>query len=358
MVFTMLWLPVLFSLPGSLMAQDTLAVLAVLPLYYAVGVSLIHTFDDQGKHAWLGKWVGVVILAWTVDGLLQYVFGKDLFLIPLSLDGRIVGLFDTNLRLSLYLSVFLPMLLVWILGKNQVLAVMVFLVVATVVILSGARASWVMTAIVGFFLLRRVHFRYKWPVVAVSTMVMIAIAGSSRLVEEKLEQTVAIKHIDFGTVDELLGYRLTIWDTAVNMVKDRPLTGVGALAFDEAYDQYSRRPDDPFRTGGWYPGGVYHAHQLYVALAAETGLTGLLFFAAILAVTIKWYLSAPQQARIKAWPYAVGLVSDVFPLNSQPVLYKNWWFPVLLLLYCLLLTCVQYSPEKKTAAVGNDRLVR
>jgi len=340
-VFGLLWFPVLLSVPGSLAVKDSLAVLAVLPLYYLVGISLVHSLTDATNREWLNKWVGIIILIWTVDGLIQYLFGKDMLFIPLSLDGRVVGLFDTNLRLSLYLSVLLPMLMTWILKRNQALAVVIFLLVSIVVILSGARASWLMAAIVGFFLIQRVRFRFKWPLVAASMLVMIAVVSSSHVVDEKVAQTVTIKNIDYHDLDELLGYRLTIWNTALRMLQDRPLTGVGALAFDEAYDRYSQSPDDPFRTGGWYPGGVWHAHQLYISIAAETGWVGLLSFIAIIVLSIYWYRKTSPEGRKLSWPYMVGLISAVFPLNSQPLLYKNWWFPILLLLYCVFLTSLK-----------------
>lgn len=348
-VFGLLWFPVLLSVPGSLAVKDSLAVLAVLPLYYLVGISLTHSLTEATNREWLNKWVGIVVLIWTLDGLIQYLFGKDLLLIPLSLDGRVVGFFAGNLRLSLYLSVLLPMLMTWILNRNQALAGAVFLLVAIAIILSGARASWLMAAIVGFFLIHRLRFRFKWPLVAASILVMVAVASSSHVVDEKVAQTVTIKHIDFHDLDYLLGYRLTIWNTALRMLQDRPLTGVGALAFDEAYDRYSQSPDDPFRTGGWYPGGVWHAHQLYISIAAETGWIGLLSFVAIIVLSVYWYRNTPPEGRRLSWPYMVGLMSAVFPLNSQPLLYKNWWFPILLLLYCLFLTSLQGR-----GAIGSD----
>jgi len=128
------------------------------------------------------------------------------------------------------------------------------------------------------------------------------------------------------------------------MIKDRPLTGVGAGAFADAYDHYATRPEDPFRSGGSYPGGVYHAHHMYVSIAAESGLIGLAGLLIFVALVIKWLFQASPGLRARAAPYAASLAVIAFPIQSQPVLYRGWWFPVVLLLLCGLVTALQ--PKK------------
>jgi O-antigen ligase len=89
-----------------------------------------------------------------------------------------------------------------------------------------------------------------------------------------------------------------------------------------------------------------HAHQMYVAIAAETGLVGLLGIVLIIGLGIRWYLPAPQEAKQRAWPYGLGLLIIAFPLNSQPVLFIPWWFPVMLLLFCTMLAALEpESPD-------------
>jgi O-antigen ligase len=93
-----------------------------------------------------------------------------------------------------------------------------------------------------------------------------------------------------------------------------------------------------------------HAHQLYVGLAAETGLTGLLAFFVVIGLCIRWYWRAPPARRDQAWPYALGLVIYAFPINSQSVLYTHRLFPVLLLLLAGMLAALDELADTKPAA--------
>jgi hypothetical protein len=43
----------------------------------------------------------------------------------------------------------------------------------------------------------------------------------------------------------------------------------------------------------------------------------------------------------------MGLLVTMFPLNSQPILYSGWWFPVLLLLTALMLAALDDKPAEK-----------
>jgi O-antigen ligase len=162
---------------------------------------------------------------------------------------------------------------------------------------------------------------------------IVAAIGQSETTASKFRQfDVPSGQSLFQTLDHMLSGRMIIWETAGEMLKDRPLTGVGAGAFADAYDQYATRPEDPFRSGGDYVGGVYHAHQMYVSIAAESGLIGLAGLLAAIGLLIRWYRQAAPDLRSRAAPYAASLAVIAFPLQSQPVLYRAWWFPVVLLL--------------------------
>ncbi len=66
--------------------------------------------------------------------------------------------------------------------------------------------------------------------------------------------------------------RLHFWAVAVEMANDRPFTGVGHLAFNNAYDQYDF-------SGGEY-GHNRSVHSSIFAVLAECGYPGLILFAA------------------------------------------------------------------------------
>ena len=79
--------------------------------------------------------------------------------------------------------------------------------------------------------------------------------------------TLVTKHSE---TDFAVKQRLAFWVTGMRMVMDNPLTGVGIGNYAARYPDY--------KVGPWIE-PVGHAHNLYIHLAAETGLIGLGLFA-------------------------------------------------------------------------------
>lgn len=342
-IFLLLWIPMLLSLPGSINLSASFKVAAVLPLYFLAGVAMLHSLRRDADRLWLAKGIGLTLVLWLADALVQYMFGRNLLGVPLTDEGRIVGFFESNLRVALFLAVLAPIGL-WLLWPARApWAIGLYILGVFVSLLSGSRMTLVMLLLVAVGVYVRTTWRYKLPFVLASVVVaggLLALAANHPLVQERMERTRAIGEWNFTGIDRALSGRLTIWETAGRMFADLPLTGVGAGAFRTAYDHYSTRVDDPYRTGGGYEGGVYHAHQMYVSIAAESGIIGLSCVLLALFLGVKWYWAAPRARRDTAWPFAFGLLVAVFPINSQPVIYTHWWFPILLLLLCACLAAL------------------
>ena len=359
LIFALLWVPVLWSVPFSVDIRKSAQIAAALPLFGLAGLALLHALRDAGHRQWLVKWLGVVLLLWAFDGLVQYLFGRDLLGIPLTADGRVQGMFEGNLHLALLLSVLAPLALALLLPLGPSWALAAFAVVAVVVALSGVRMSYVMLAIAAVGLFLRLPRGYRWPAVALAALLPVVLWSASPLLQERVTWILSARSLDFQGIDTMLSGRLTIWESAARMLADRPLTGVGAGAFAAAYDSYSTRPDDMFRTGGAYAGGVYHAHQLYVSVGAESGVAGLAAVLLAWFLGLRWYLGADAARRAAAWPFAFSLFIATFPVNSQPVMYTLWWFPVLLLLLSATLAALGAGrPGGQTNGVAAARAAR
>jgi O-antigen ligase len=345
LIFLLLVVPVLLSIPGSFKRGMSINIALVLALYFFTGVALIRSLVDEALRSWLVKWISVVLLFWMLDVLVQLGVGHDLFGVAMTADGRAKGPFSGNLRLSLYLSLLLPVLLYWLRPRGLPVVLAAFCAAVAVILFGGARNALVYLLVVaaGFFW----HLpggRQKWLIALALAIVSAVTISLVPALQERMTRFELLKNPTFENIDRVLSYRLTIWDTASNMVADRPLAGVGAGAFQAAYESHSRIPDDIYITG---PVRAYHAHQLYVSLAAETGLIGLLSFLVILALAVKWYWTTPPRQRDKAWMFALGLAAYVFPVNSQPVLYQQWLFPVLLLLLAAMLATLDLQGGDK-----------
>jgi O-antigen ligase len=345
-VFLLLLVPVLLSIPGSFSPRMSASIAMVLLLYFFAGVALVRSLRSREQREWLVKWTSIVLMVWIVDALVQYFSGHDLFGVLLTHDGRVLGPFAGTIRLPIYLALLLPVLLMWLMPRGLAVTLTAFGVAAALAMLSGVRAAlfFLMVVAAGLFL-RLPGGRQKWLVIlTLMLMAGMAIALMPTL-QERFVRFGTLLEPTFQNLDHLLSYRLTIWDTAANMVRDRPLTGVGAGAFQAAYEHYSTMPGDVFLRDQYR---VYHAHQLYVGAIAETGLIGLFALLAILVLCIRWYWTAAPVRRDQAWPYALGLVVYAFPLNSQPVLYQQWLFPVLLLLLAAMLAALENDERGRT----------
>ncbi len=71
--------------------------------------------------------------------------------------------------------------------------------------------------------------------------------------------------------------RRAIWDSTYAMIEDFPLTGVGWNAYQFVYHKYDYFINNPDNI-------IYHAHNMYLNIAAELGLPGLAVFLALLAL--------------------------------------------------------------------------
>lgn len=347
-VFGLLWIPMVLATPNSLEWQRSTGIAGVMLVYFLAGIALMQVLRADADRRWLAKWIAIVLLVWVADGLIQYGFGRDLLGIPRAPDGRVVGFFEGDLRLSLFLAVLLPLLLHQVLKTGLLWAFAVFVATSIVVVLGGSRSALLMIVIAAVGVYWRFPLRYKIALSAVLLLTMAATISLSPVMQERMARFDMSSGINFKTVDTLLSGRLTIWETALNMLKDRPLTGVGVGGFADAYDHYSTRPDDIFRKGGGYTGGVYHAHQMYISVAAETGLMGFAGIVAIYLLCMIWYLRASRERREVASPFAFSLFVATFPINSQPVLFTHWWFPLNLLLMCGMLAALEGDKTSDT----------
>lgn len=339
LVFALLLVPALISVPTSYDLRYSLSVVGALLAYYLAGLALVRVLRGDAERAWLAKWVLGVLAFWTADSLVQYFFGVDLFGIEMTRDGRALGPFENSLRQPTLIALLLPVALWFALRRGLVVALAFFAATGFVAVLGSVRMVLVMLMIVaaGFYL-RLPAWRFKIPATLIALAIMLTAMGLTPSMQERMRRLTEMRELNFTTINHLLSERLIIWDTAANMLQARPLTGVGVGAFAKAYDDYSTRPGDVFRGGQVR---VFHAHQVYIAMAAEAGLPGLLGLLLAIALCLKWYGSAPPERRAQAWPYALALVVYFFPFNTQPPMYHgNWLFPVLLLLFAGLLAAL------------------
>ena len=167
-------------------------------------------------------------------------------------------------------------------------------------------------------------------VVVSALLVGVAVAGiqsSDRLMARVDRVASVYDQQDYQTLNVALSSRLPIWGTAIRMIEDNWLNGVGVRGFRHAYASYAEEGD---RFSVPLPKGqvgsrAAHAHQLVLEVMAETGLIGLLGLIAIFVQVIRVWWASSSQARWWSLPFATAIVSLLFPFNSVLSFYSSWF---------------------------------
>jgi putative inorganic carbon (hco3(-)) transporter len=172
------------------------------------------------------------------------------------------------------LVLILPVALAWLLfawkelGRlERFLTGLAVLATTSVVALTQSRGAWLALG-AGLVLLFVLRWRWGWiglGLVAGAFIVLVNRFGVRSMLEE-----VTLS----GTAGGLDG-RLEIWSRAMDMIRDFPFTGIGMGSFKEAADALY-----PFFR--YSPDAVDHAHNLFLQIAVDLGIAGLVAWLAIL----------------------------------------------------------------------------
>ena len=151
------------------------------------------------------------------------------------------------------------------------------LLLAAALYLSFSRGAWLgAVAAVGAMLAfapRRLWIGLGLAAVAAALLIGLSTAGllpsaiSDRLADAgDLFQFRDVRGAPINDTNYALIERQAHWQAALNMITDHPWTGVGFSNYQPVYEQY--------RLLNW-PMPLGHAHNIYLNIAAETGLPGL-----------------------------------------------------------------------------------
>lgn len=350
-ILTLFWLPALSSLVGSYAPEKSMELLVLLPLYLLFAAATFYLLDKYVQRDWLLIIISAISVFWLADGLLQLFLGQDLFGVPIRPDGRIVGPFAHHLRLSLFVTILSPVVLQYLERHGWVWQLIYLTAAVIIAMLSGVRTDLLTLLLaVGFYTIGRRKFMLIAAMIPVILLAGIFAGSHSDISDKKLKSfsSVPSTYIEWN---ELSSYRLDIWSTAWNMFSDNPITGVGARAFSTAYDQY-KGEDDYF---GDTTVTVSHAHHPIISIVAETGVIGLVGLFLAISLIYRWGRDSIHSVLI-ANPWLQILILMIFPIQSMPILFSLWWFPVVsLVLICYLNDINQI---KKHASSELDRVPR
>jgi putative inorganic carbon (HCO3(-)) transporter len=175
--------------------------------------------------------------------------------------------------------------------------------VAIVIILTQSRSA--MIAFI-FTLLLLPILRWRWAWIVVIILVVAGWVGIWFLRDQR------IFDLPFVLWDfQEFGSRVEIWSRAIYMIQDFPITGIGMGTFLDVADQFY-----PFLMHS--QGTVNHAHNLFLQVAVDLGVVGLIAWLSVLMAVfiVSWrvYVNGLQTDRIWLMGLGAGLLCSQIAL--------------------------------------------
>jgi O-antigen ligase len=337
-LFAAYWLPELLSAPDSFAPRKSWIEVAADLRFGLLMLFATVALRDLARVRFVLAAVGVVLAVWCVDALLQAATGYSLG--GAAQADRLSGIFgDDNLKLGGVIAALSPFALLPAWRRYGLGGALLALVpILAVILLAGARASWVALAVVLVAISWRQLGLRRGSVALAGLLVVSLIAAVaahhwSPRFAERIDRTSEALRGDTAALDYALAGRLPIWRTALATGAAHPINGAGVRAFRYAYPDYAAAGDKWVdRAQGT---GALHAHQLLLELWSETGSLGLLCWLLGAAIALRAWREASPAARDRAAAPAYALVAMLFPINTHYAVYSNFWSVLLFAMLAL-----------------------
>lgn len=338
-LFACIFLPMLAALAGAVDAARAGGTMARYLPYLFIGLALPLMPWSGGASRRLLAGSFAILSFWTLDGLVQFAAGVDLFGYPAWADGRLTGMFEGSPRLGWVLAVLAPVYFEGVrrLGARTAWAWLLLLPFVIAIMLGGSRASWMIfgvAVLLYFWHYRRMGFgRAAWSA-WLWRGVFLAAASALLLYEvgwlgERAARMFDLLSGDYARIEVATAFRLPLWQGAAQVFAEHWLNGVGVRDFGAVY-QSLELGGQP----GWDISPPTHPHLLIAEIAVGTGLIGLAGYAIFLAVLWRRLRALwAGAAAADAVPWLLAALLVAFPFNSTLPFYG-------LFASCLMWLCI------------------
>ena len=277
--------------------------------------------------------IGASIVA--VIGLIQYALGINLITAE---DGimRLRSVFGSPNNVGLYLGRALPISLAMsLLSRTHIskkrrtvyIAASIFMVAAILLSFSrGALLLGVPAALAAIAI-------YYWGKRAILPLLGLLTVACIILISSSAHPRIA------SLTNQTTGptfFRINLWKSALNMIADQPITGVGLDNFLYSYRGKYISPD------AWQDPNISHAHNLILDFSARLGLPGL---ASVLWMLNSFFSTANQTISITKDPrlrlLTIGLAASMINFIAHGLVDASYWFVDLAFTFMLTISIIQ-----------------
>src|SRR3989338_9539916 len=283
----------LFSSLSSPFWEQSLPNFLTKTLEWFIVYFLVIEGVTERKHIYLVFGIfALTLLGTVIDSLIQYyVTYKDIFLGHVIAPGtRATAGFKTPNSLGAYLTGVVPIVLAWIVRKDERLryrllfALLLCLVIWSLIVTFSRGAFLTALGGVMFFALLYGLHRWYWQFYLTIGLLLLLVTlwGTFGFI---LTSDWKFPSLRYDTIS----WRLQVWQDTLRMVQDSWFLGHGINTFMQTFEAY--------RTDAG--GSPTYAHNSYLQLLAETGVVGLVSFLWILGNLFRWLSSQVSHYGIK-----------------------------------------------------------
>lgn len=335
----------LFTNDISISLKHSFGMIRFIILFFAI----LYVFDtkEKIKNVILISFLALFIV--NFDALYQYVFKVDLFGKPMYGDGSRLTAWTDMPVVNLYSGEFFGLLLSsYFLFTDKYKKVAIFSIIFFIIIffLSGNRSpivSWFSTLfIIGLMSQYRKYFVFLF--------VGLGLIFSLTLFNEKLYK--GYSAILNPTSNTATSGRHQIYKTAFEIIKDKPLFGIGGGMFRYDFKEYylkiyNENSSDRFEKI-WLETAPFHTHNVLLDLLVSWGIIGLVL---IIYISYKIYIVFIKDKPISLIA-SIGVLYCVTPFQfAKSLSQSNWQFYTFLALIFLVLVSIYESKITNTPKI-------
>ena len=277
------------------------------------------------------------ILFFGASAITQYFMGHDFFGTP-PVDQK------SYLRLTTYsgkmyvgimiLMIFFPVA-AYLISNNKKAAALYLLIAGSAIFLSGERTALLMLVLgLGILLLTIKKLRTQLPYIII--VVSVIITGVAITKANVIERQIASTYHDISTLSSN-SYGL-IYKSAFELFQSNPVFGIGLRHFQseclsDNYHPSWLDPAQPHLTKAYLC--TTHPHNIYLELASETGIIGIILFLMMISCWFKFAWRNRNQ--LKKDPAKIGALINIclklIPIAASSSIFIAWpttplWFMV------------------------------
>ncbi|MEX2525865.1 MAG: O-antigen ligase family protein [Gammaproteobacteria bacterium] len=332
LLFFSLWIPMVIAFMDPVNLERTARTVWPYLRFLLAGIYVLYGMRERNPRRFIENAFFIIITVWSLDAVLQFITGWDVFGYPYVNGVHITGMFYPDLTIGHALAglsaLYFDSLRQRSRGRPWIWLLLIPLVM--VVFLCGRRSIWFMFAVNAFgYLAYRFYltqFRKQFVIHAllisvVAAAILAALYLTQEPIQKRVAKTMGLFSTNIEEIDRATSSRVDIWRTSWRMFQDNWINGVGPRGFRYVYRDYAD-PDFKF-----YETSVTHPHMVILEIAAESGVIGLagyLLFLYFLASMARRYLHNET-----CFACFIGIFAATVPINTHVAFYGSYWSSIL-----------------------------